>query len=178
MPNIWNTCIEGVMLALIITFQGNFVHNIELPVSACKESISTVQSVYACPVNKKGYDAASMRKSCQNIHNMCKSFEYHCVLNEWLNGTVEVCATSIYIQSRKCAMFIAELQSIRVSYSTNCKTCPIVYNSSEIYKYPECYDELRGSLTSVHPSTTMTTEMTLYPNTTSHLNVTQTPTTG
>ncbi|XP_055999725.1 uncharacterized protein LOC130046622 [Ostrea edulis] len=178
MPKIRNTCIEWVMLTLIITFQGNFVHNIELPASACKESISTEQSVNACPINKKEHDAASMRKSCRNIPKMCKSFEYHCVLNQWLNGTVEVCATSIYIQSRKCAMFITELQSIRVSYSTNCKTCPNVYNSSEIYKYPECYDEVRRSLTSAQPSTTMATETTLYLNTTSYLNVTQTPTTG
>ncbi|XP_055999710.1 uncharacterized protein LOC125656040 [Ostrea edulis] len=176
MPKIWNTCIEGVILALIITFEGNFVHNIELPASACKESISTVQSVYACPMNKKEHDAASTRKSCQNIPNMCKSIEYHCVINEWLNGTVEVCATRIYIHARTCAVFIAELQSIRASFSTNCKTCPHVYNSSETYKYPECYDEVRGSLTSVHPSTTTTTERTLYLNTTPHLNGTHTPT--
>lgn len=63
--------------------------------SDCASSVARVES---CPRTKEEWKAASERKKCYinkyakpcYSHN-CK-YEYHCVLNEWINETVEVCA--------------------------------------------------------------------------------------
>ncbi|XP_055999082.1 uncharacterized protein LOC125657004 [Ostrea edulis] len=60
-----------------------------------------------------------------------------------MTGLVEVCTTSRYILSRRCAEFNTGYKTIRDSYSTNCTgfdpPCPLYYNSTETYKYSDCY---------------------------------------
>ncbi|XP_048740468.2 uncharacterized protein LOC125654529 [Ostrea edulis] len=119
-------------------------HCVELPDNACKASLGTATSALICPSNEKEYIAAARRKNCSAYKHTCRSFEYHCVLNEWTTSLVEVCAPSTLIVSGKCTEFNKGLQCIRESYLTDCKQfskpCPPVYNSTQTFMYPGCYD--------------------------------------
>ncbi|XP_062599159.1 uncharacterized protein LOC134260618 [Saccostrea cucullata] len=110
---------------------------------ACNDSLATVEPKQ-CPRNKAERDVAAAKKNCGSLKNTCRSFEYHCVINEWMNGTIDVCAPSMIIQKGKCAEFSTGFKSIRINFLTDCKKydppCPESYNSTEAYKYDGCYD--------------------------------------
>lgn len=62
----------------------------------------TVTRVEMCPTNMSAYEEAAKKKNCLKIAEAqtCKSFEYHCVLNDYLNYAIEVCAPSLLIIGR------------------------------------------------------------------------------
>ncbi|XP_056000381.1 uncharacterized protein LOC125654526 [Ostrea edulis] len=119
-------------------------HCVELPDNACTASLETLKDVSKCPSNEKEYRDAARRKNCSAYSNACRSFEYHCVLNEWATSLVEVCAPSRLILSGKCTEFNRGLHCIRRSYLTDCKKfskpCPLVYDSTQSFLYPGCYN--------------------------------------
>ena len=64
-----------------------------LQTNECKESVAaTATTVLSCPSNAKEWDERWLKKGCSQIKQTCSSFEYHCVVNSWLNETIEVCA--------------------------------------------------------------------------------------
>lgn len=52
-----------------------------------------------CPTDAVSWNKAAERMDCQSIEHNCSGlnpqqhvFQYHCVVNGWMNATLEVCA--------------------------------------------------------------------------------------
>ncbi|XP_078333623.1 uncharacterized protein LOC111099646 [Crassostrea virginica] len=60
-------------------------------------------------------------------------------MNTWRNITVEVCAPTRLIVGKKCAEYNYLGVVVQRNDKVNCSKCPNVYNSSQSYRYPECY---------------------------------------
>lgn len=63
----------------------------------CEEAVESVERVSYCPRTKKEWDTAATRKDCRRLagRQACtrpENFRYHCVINEFQNETLEVCA--------------------------------------------------------------------------------------
>lgn len=67
----------------------------------CAESsIKSVVIVPSCPTSKEMWDLAASKKHCETHalrENCTDNFIYHCVINNYGNETLEVCATPRYI---------------------------------------------------------------------------------
>ncbi|XP_061187519.1 uncharacterized protein LOC133195642 [Saccostrea echinata] len=100
---------------------------------------------------------AALRKKCTQHTEECRSFEYHCVMNERMSGLLEVCAPFRIILSGKCTDFNIGLQSIRKSYTADCTNlnnpCPTSYNSTKSYLYPGCYQMITATTMSTAETT-------------------------
>lgn len=51
--------------------------------------------VTICPTSKEEWDSAARKKNCSQfvaLDNNEERYEYHCVINAFLNATLEVCA--------------------------------------------------------------------------------------
>lgn len=59
----------------------------------CSKSAETVRPVQKCPASQTEWDKAARRKNCSKIQkdDNCKKVEYHCLVNEFRNKTIEVC---------------------------------------------------------------------------------------
>lgn len=67
---------------------------------SCEVSPSTVQFVDICPDSEEKWKKAAARKNCSAFANQCSEperFAYHCVINEYVNETLEVCAYTQFI---------------------------------------------------------------------------------
>lgn len=63
----------------------------------CGEAVESVERVSYCPRTKTEWDTAATRKDCSRLagRQACtdaENFKYHCVINEYQNETLEVCA--------------------------------------------------------------------------------------
>lgn len=70
-------------------------YTLDASVNSCLISTSTVQVVESCPDDKQKWRAAAARKNCPAYANQCDEpdrLEYHCVINSFINETLEVCA--------------------------------------------------------------------------------------
>lgn len=75
------------------------------PDDGCSLSMATLHPVPSCPDTEQKLKEAVQKKRCENLANVqnCttpKDFTYHCVLNSWKTGTVEVCASRILSQGK------------------------------------------------------------------------------
>ncbi|XP_052691865.1 uncharacterized protein LOC128169854 [Crassostrea angulata] len=74
-------------------------------------------------------------------------FQYHCLMNSWMNATVEVCALNRSILGY-CAEFNTDGALIQENYNADCRKydppCPKIYNSAEAYKYQSCYESVHN----------------------------------
>lgn len=71
---------------------------------SCPVSPSTVEIVDECPDSEEKWREAAARKNCSAYANQCSepnTLVYHCVINEYVTETLEVCAYSRYIFSGK-----------------------------------------------------------------------------
>lgn len=62
---------------------------------SCSISRKTVQIVDECPDSLEKWKKAAMIKNCTAYANQCskpKKLQYHCVINPFVNETIEVCA--------------------------------------------------------------------------------------
>lgn len=62
---------------------------------SCNISRLTVQTVENCPDSEKKWKEAAARKNCSAYASQCDEPErlvYHCVINAYINETLEVCA--------------------------------------------------------------------------------------
>eukprot|EP00105_Crassostrea_gigas_P041389 XP_019925537.1 PREDICTED: uncharacterized protein LOC105334874 isoform X1 [Crassostrea gigas] len=69
-------------------------------------------------------------------------FQYHCLINAWINATLEVCAFNRTIIGH-CAEFNLGGATVQDNYDADCTKhdppCPSSYSSAEAYKYKTCY---------------------------------------
>ncbi|XP_062596882.1 uncharacterized protein LOC134258372 [Saccostrea cucullata] len=129
----------GAIYICIIGFKET--HQFSIP---CNESLATVRPVSYCPMDEISFEKAAQNMSCATINNNCVRFEYHCVLNDYLNGTVEVCAPSLWVTGHVCTKFDSKLKSIFKTEDISCKnstpSCGFRYNSTTLYNYRSCYN--------------------------------------
>lgn len=62
---------------------------------SCEVTRYTVQIVDGCPDSKEKWKEAVARKNCSAYANQCdepNKLVYHCVINEYVTQTLEVCA--------------------------------------------------------------------------------------
>uniref|UniRef100_A0A8W8JQM8 Chitin-binding type-2 domain-containing protein n=1 Tax=Magallana gigas TaxID=29159 RepID=A0A8W8JQM8_MAGGI len=132
---------------------------------SCEVSPSTVQFVDICPDSEEKWKKAAARKNCSAFANQCSEperFAYHCVINEYVNETLEVCAYTQFIFLGKCTGYSIEGNVIQQNSRTDCSIlthnpCPNAYNSDEAYRYPYCY-QLTKKSTTVTRNLTFTTD--------------------
>lgn len=65
--------------------------------ASCPLANKTAEIVSSCPQTDEEWEKAAKRKNCENITHLCQSYIYHCVINAWMNATIEVCAPSRFI---------------------------------------------------------------------------------
>lgn len=103
--------------------------------------------VQNCPETLDEWKIMASRKHCAGYNQTCTDplkFMYHCVVNPYLNETIEVCAPSAFITGY-CCEFNAVGAVIQRNYDADCRKfllrpCTEPYFSYEGYKYPGCYD--------------------------------------
>nr|XP_034328502.1 uncharacterized protein LOC105321734 isoform X2 [Crassostrea gigas] len=115
----------------------------------CLKSAETVQVVKNCPENQREWEEAAQRKNCLVIqkYENCSKVEYHCLVNEFRNETIEVCTNSKYLQGY-CPHY--NLNEARNDYNKKCLeysypcNCSNRYLSTEAYKLQCCYNGTNG----------------------------------
>lgn len=132
---------------------------------SCEVSRSTVQFVDSCPDSEEKWKKAAARMNCSAYANQCSEPErlkYHCVINELVTQTLEVCAYTQLIFLGKCTGYSINGNVIQQNSRTDCSIstdnpCPNAYNSDEAYRYPDCY-QLTKKTTTVTKTPTFTTD--------------------
>lgn len=114
----------------------------------CEEAVKSVKNVTSCPTSKTEWDIAAFRKNCsgiasrQNCVMANEKFQYHCVINGLRNELVEVCAPTRIIFGH-CVEFNGRGGIIQDQRSARCNQtfpkCDNIYQSSDAFKYPDCY---------------------------------------
>lgn len=134
---IYKSLVFGLLLIKLIKSQNRF----------CREAVTSMQSVASCPTSKTEWDSAALKKNCSELaaSQNCVSvnkFKYHCVINGLRNKFVEVCAPERIIFGH-CVEFNVRGGVIQDQKSAPCNKkfpkCDIIYNSTEAYKYYDCY---------------------------------------
>lgn len=128
----------------------------------CQEAIESVKSVEYCPTSKEEWDKAANKKNCwikaskQNCTS-AENFVYHCVINGYKNAFFEVCAPQRVILGH-CTEFNVLGGVIQDHDQSPCNDhfpkCDEYYNSSDAYKYQDCYKLVRMKMdisTSLRP---------------------------
>lgn len=65
-------------------------------------AVDTIMPVNGCPTTREEWIAASIRKNCSAKNSqIVKTLEYHCVINEWANETVELCTVNRIILCKR-----------------------------------------------------------------------------
>lgn len=121
---------------------------------SCIWSTNTVEKVKSCPVSISEWERRKDIKNCsllaqeQNCTDV-SNFEYHCVINEYENALIEVCAPA-YTIIGYCAEYNERGARIVLHPGRKCEDveppCAKVYRSTEAYKYPGCYDIVKRKL--------------------------------
>lgn len=135
----------------------------------CPVSPSTVQAVDDCPDTMEKWRQAAARKNCSAYANQCddpERLEYHCVINTFVNETIEVCAYGKIIHLGYCTEYSSSGNIIQQSFRANCtqfteNPCPHKngYQSTDAYKYPGCYSLTKKTTAMSTLSTTNATHM-------------------
>lgn len=108
-----------------------------------------VKVVASCPRSKQEWDNAASNKNCNQIatNALCKTsnkpYFYHCVINGFRNATLEVCKPRKVIFGY-CTEYNVAGGVIQRQKSAKCNNafpkCDNFYNSTEAFKYPDCYE--------------------------------------
>lgn len=136
-----------VFLSLIV------LHKEVLAFTKCQKSLLTVEHGTSCPKDAASWQIAASNMKCDSIQQECSKslgldpqryiFQYHCLINSWMNATVEVCALNRSILGY-CAEFNTDGTLVQENYNADCRKynppCPNIYNSAEAYKYQSCFD--------------------------------------
>lgn len=125
--------------------------------AACQKSILTVRYGNHCPKDVASWQIRAEKMNCNSIHQQCSEslgldpkkyiFQYHCLINSWMNDTIEVCALNQSVLGH-CAEFDTDGAFIQENYKADCRKhnppCPNIYNSADAYKYQSCYYPVYG----------------------------------
>nr|XP_034330953.1 uncharacterized protein LOC117690632 [Crassostrea gigas]XP_034330954.1 uncharacterized protein LOC117690632 [Crassostrea gigas] len=90
------------------------------------------RDVQSCPKSEEEWKEAS-RLNCQ------KNDEYHCVRDALKTKLICVCTPNIPIVGKVCAEYNIYGEVLQRRGDAYCSSCPDVYNSTDIWKYPECF---------------------------------------
>lgn len=131
--------------------------------ASCPLANKTAEIVSSCPQTDEEWEKAAKRKNCENITHLCQSYIYHCVINAWMNATIEVCAPSRFIIGQLCTEFNFGGNKIQGNYNAKCQQCPVTYNSSTAFKYRECYEYVKRPKEIPVSKPPKTTEATIIP---------------
>lgn len=135
---------ERILLLLYII---NFSTERSSSFTFCEESAQKIRVVSKCPTDIKLWKIAAKNMNCDSIKQNCSSttqhqFQYHCVINEFGNALLEVCALNRTIFGY-CTEYNTMGKVIQEHYDAECTNhdlpCPVLYNSAESYKYQGCY---------------------------------------
>lgn len=88
-----------------------------LAFTECQKSILNVKHGTRCPKDVASWHMAASKMNCDSMQQECSKslgldpqrfiFQYHCLINSWMNATVEVCALNRSILG-KCKVFLLE----------------------------------------------------------------------
>ncbi|XP_062598186.1 uncharacterized protein LOC134259602 [Saccostrea cucullata] len=115
---------------------------------SCPASLNTVKTVNHCPANQDAWLQRERMFNCFSHKQNCTNpelFVYHCIPNAWQNGSVEVCAIRTTIIGWKCPEFNFGGKMVQEHNKGNCRSCPFKYNSTDLFKYRECFELKKGS---------------------------------
>lgn len=110
----------------------------------CQESVNDIRIVDSCPTSKEEMENAANNKNCTKFakNRNCTHLEYHCVINTYMNETLEVCAPKRFIFGY-CTEFNAVGGVVQRHYAAKCNDkfpkCDRIYISIYAYKYSDCY---------------------------------------
>lgn len=144
-------CLRILMMCIILHGK---VKTLVAGSNSCEVTRSTVQVVDRCPVSEKGWREAAEKKRCDVPAKQCSEpgrLVYHCVINQYVNQTLEVCAYAQNIVQGKCTSYVFSGNSIQENWRTDCTTfsmnaCPSFYRSDVAYKYQGCYQLTKKSI--------------------------------
>nr|XP_022289123.1 uncharacterized protein LOC111101105 isoform X3 [Crassostrea virginica] len=144
-----------IVIVLLFISQGkNEIAKAESP--SCAISNQTVQPVEDCPRTAEEWRKAAARKNCSAYAHHCDrpdQFVYHCVINPYINETLEVCAYSQKIVHGYCAEYSKVGTRIQGNENAPCQNCPKDgYRSNETFNYPECYNLVKKSAEKIPPT--------------------------
>lgn len=162
----WNQRLSMEICIAIILFLT--VKKIKAINYSCDETKKTVVIVDGCPNSAEKWREAAANKNCSANANQCTEpgkFVYHCVINAFVNQTLELCAYAQNIVSGYCTEYNERGNLIQSSIGTSCKTfnvkpCPTFYRSNEAYKYTGCYELVKPSTTIAVQTKSTTTQVT------------------
>ncbi|XP_062617437.1 uncharacterized protein LOC134279097 [Saccostrea cucullata] len=113
----------------------------------CIASVPTIRYVPSCPSDEESWRKAELQKNCQSLAEIqtcvqdSSKFKYHCLVNTFLNATLEVCAPIRFLTGY-CADFNIQESKVTENYNIDCTklrpACPPRYESTEIYKLFIC----------------------------------------
>lgn len=134
---------------------------------SCPISPLTLEIVDECPDSEEKWSEAAARKNCAAHASSCSEPDrlvYHCVINSFVNQTLEVCAYSRIIVFGYCTEYSLGGNVIQQSFRASCKQftenpCPLGYPSTDAYKYPGCYGLTKKTTATSTLSTTNATHM-------------------
>lgn len=130
--------------------------------NSCPVSKETIRIVEDCPDSLEKWMEAAARKNCEAYARRCDEpdrFVYHCVINAFINQTLEVCAYRRFIVLGFCTEYSFGGNVIQQNFKANCakfthNPCPSSYPSTDAYKYPGCYEMTKK--TTARPATITT----------------------
>lgn len=112
----------------------------------------------SCPKTIEEWNARAELMNCTNVPNDCpftedKPLVYHCVKDRYELKLLEVCS-KVWKSQGQCVDYEPSRNMVTSNFHKNCTTCPGKYNSTDIYKIPECYQIT--SIVKPHPIATTT----------------------
>lgn len=134
---------------------------------SCPISPLTLEIVDECPDSEEKWSEAAARKNCAAHASSCSKPDrlvYHCVINSFVNQTLEVCAYSRIIVLGYCTEYSLGGNIVQQSFRATCTQftedpCPLGYPSADAYKYPSCYGLTKKTTATSTLSTTNATYM-------------------
>lgn len=144
------SCIRILMVCIILHREAK---TLVAGSNSCEVTRSTVQVVDGCPDSEESWREAAVRKKCDVHAKQCSEPErlvYHCVINPYVNQTLELCAYSQNIVGGTCTSYVISGNVIQENWRTDCSkfkenACPPYYRSDVAYKYQGCYQLIKKS---------------------------------
>lgn len=103
---------------------------------SCHVSRSTVQIVDDCPNTEETWKRAAMKKNCGAYASQCsepEKIEYHCVINPFINETLEVCAyAQNIVLDQDCYDLTKKTALVTVDRESTIKVPTVIYQASNL----------------------------------------------
>ncbi|XP_056007065.1 uncharacterized protein LOC125665779 isoform X6 [Ostrea edulis] len=136
------TWVHSGIVFLYLTYYSTMVNS-----GLCPLPQETVSYVPSCPRTQQEWRMREQIKNCSIVFQKCSNphkYVYHCVINSYVNATIEVCAPGEYIIGQHCVEFHTVGGLIQENRHASCAPfCPFSYNSTDAFKYQVCYEKTR-----------------------------------